>query len=242
MDFTISQWVVTLSITFVGALLQGTIGFGYAVLSVPVLSLVDPRLAPVPQILTAFSITLWAAWREWSAVDLKGTLWILLGRVPGAALGAGLLAIASQRMLDFLIAGTVLGAVLILSTSLKLRRSPLVDFTVGTFATTAGYVSAIGGPPIALLLRDARGPALRSTLGLVFAVGIVVTIATRIATRQITTLDATLALVMTPVALLGMKASGWLHQRVDTETLRRGVLLTSALAAVGLLVRAVIGH
>ncbi|HEX9621918.1 MAG TPA: sulfite exporter TauE/SafE family protein [Polyangiaceae bacterium] len=238
MNFHPWQWAVMLTTTFVAALLQGTIGFGYAVLSVPVLSLIDPRLAPVPQILTALPMTLFAAGREWAHLDVKGATWILVGRLPGAAIGAALLAVATQRALDLLIGAIVLGAVLILATPLKLRRSPSMDFGVGAFATTTGYVSAIGGPPLALLLRDEHGPRLRSTLGLVFAVGIVVTLAVRTATQQITWLDVALGAALTPVALFGMLASRWLHDRVEGNALRHGVLVTSAFAALGLIGRA----
>ena len=38
------------------------------------------------------------------------------------------------------------------------------------------YVSSIGGPPLALLYRDAQGDSLRSTLAFIFAVGHVLTI------------------------------------------------------------------
>jgi uncharacterized membrane protein YfcA len=43
------QLVVALAVTFLGAVAQGVVSIGFGVLSVPVLSLIDPVLAPVPQ-------------------------------------------------------------------------------------------------------------------------------------------------------------------------------------------------
>jgi len=238
MHFELWQWAVALLTTLVAATLQGTIGFGYAVLSVPILSLVDPRLAPVPQIVTAIPLTLIAAGREWSEMDLKGALWILLGRIPGAAIGASLLAIASPGALDVVIGAVVLLAVGILATPVTIKRSPLVDLAVGTFSTACGYVSAIGGPPIALLFRDARGPTLRATLGFLFGVSVVITLGVRSATGQLTWLDMQLGVALSPAVLLGMWISRRFHARVEGTVLKRSVLVVSAIAALGLVARA----
>ncbi len=238
MDLDAWQWLVVLGVTFLGALLQGTIGFGYAVLSVPILALLDPRLVPVPQMISALPLTLYAAWRERTHTDLRQTVWILLGRIPGVVLGMGLLLIATQQMLDVFIASVVLLGVGILSTPIRLRRSPLVDLAIGTFSTMTGYVSAIGGPPVALLLRDARGPELRSTLGAVFAVGVVITLSVRAVSHQMSRLDLRLGALLVPIVVLAMLLSRRLHPWVEGKLLSRAVLATSALAAIGLLLRA----
>ncbi len=232
------QWLIVIGVTFLGALLQGTIGFGYAVLSVPVLALVDGRLVPVPQMISALPLTLLAAWHERSHVDLKQVTWILVGRIPGIALGMGLLFVATQRALDLFIGGVVLLGVVILSTPIRLRRSPWVDLAVGAFSTVTGYVSAIGGPPVALLFRDARGPELRSTLGTLFAFGVVMTLSARSLSGQMTRFDLFLGLALTPVVILAMSLSRRLHGVVEGKALAMSILATSALAAVSLIVRA----
>jgi hypothetical protein len=76
-----------------GAAVQGTIGFGYAIVTVPLLSLLDSRLAPVPQILTTLPLTLVAAWHERGHIEARDIGWILLGRLPGMLLGAILMAL-----------------------------------------------------------------------------------------------------------------------------------------------------
>ena len=92
------------AVILIAAALQGTIGFGFAVLSVPVMSLLDPALAPVPQLLLAIPLTLSVMWRERHAVDLRGAAWIVVGRIPGAALGVLLLKLTDARALDVALA------------------------------------------------------------------------------------------------------------------------------------------
>lgn len=241
MNLTLSEWLVACAVTLVAALIQGTIGFGYAVLAVPVLSLVDPRLAPVPQILTALPLSLWAFAREWRAVDWRGAIWVLVGRIPGALLGAFSLALSTQRTLDFLIGASVLAAVALLATELRLKRSPWVDCAAGTFGSFSGYVSGISGPPIALLFRDSSGPALRATLGLIFTFGIVLTVGLRASTGHISLQDGWVAAVLLVPMLIGMRLSRHLHGLVQGPTLRRALLATSAIAAFGLMGRALLG-
>jgi uncharacterized membrane protein YfcA len=227
-------------VTLVAAVLQGTIGFGYAVLAVPVLSLLDPRLAPVPQILTALPLSVWALAREWHAVDWRGALWVLVGRLPGGLVGAYLLVVSSQRSLDLLIGLSVLVAVLILSTEFRFERSPWLDCAAGAFGTVTGYISGISGPPIALLFRDSSGPSLRATLGMIFTAGILITLSLRSATGHIGFQDGWVAAIFLLPMLIGMRLSRYLHALVRGKLLRRALLTTSAVAALGLMARAVV--
>ena len=64
--------IVAMLWTTVSASLQGTLGFGFAICAVPVLSLLDPLWAPVPQLLVGFPLTLSMAIRERHALDLSG--------------------------------------------------------------------------------------------------------------------------------------------------------------------------
>jgi len=105
-------------------------------------------------------------------------------------------------------------------------------------ATVSGYVSGIGGPPLALLYRDASGPTIRSTLGVLFAVGIVATVVTRGAVGQVTALDLKLGAVLLAPVVLGTWLSRFLHDLIEGRGLRAAVLALSATAGIGLLLRA----
>ena len=105
-------------------------------------------------------------------------------------------------------------------------------------ATVSGYVSGIGGPPLALLYRDASGPTIRSTMGVLFAVGIVATVATRGALEQVTTLDLKLGAVLLAPVALGTWLSRFLHDLIEGRALPAAVPALFATAGIGLLLRA----
>ncbi len=225
-------------VSCVAAAVQGVVGFGYAIVAVPLLSLIDPRLAPVPQILTALPLTVMTAWRERGDIDGRGVAWIFAGRVPGLAIGALLIAVVSHRVLDVVIGLFVMVGVACLGTVARIPRNRLVDMFAGAMSGMSGYVSGIGGPPLALLYRDASGPTVRSTLGVLFAVGIVATVATRGALGQVTALDLKLGAVLLAPVVLGTWLSRFLHGLIEGRALRAAVLALSASAGIGLLLRA----
>ena len=235
---SIPMMCTAMAISCFAAAAQGVVGFGYAIVAVPLLSLVDPRLAPVPQILTALPLTVMTAWRERGDIDGRGVAWILAGRVPGLAIGALLIAVVSHRVLDVVIGLFVMVGVACLGTVARIPRNRLIDMCAGAMSGVSGYVSGIGGPPLALLYRDASGPTIRSTLGVLFAVGIVATVVTRGAVGQVTALDLKLGAVLLAPVVLGTWLSRFLHDLIEGRGLRAAVLALSATAGIGLLLRA----
>ena len=224
-----------------GSLVQGSIGIGLGILTVPILSLIDPIMAPVPTLLLAIPLTFAMAIRERTAIEAKGVVWLLLGRFPGALIGLALIAVATQRTLDIWIALSVIVAVVILSTGAKVPRNSATEFGTGIMAGITGMVASMGGPPAALLFKDEKGPTIRSTLALFFTFGLTVTLGARIVAGRITGDDVVLAIWMLPGLAAGYVASSRLRGRVDAMALRPAILAISSVAAVGLLIRSLLG-
>jgi len=235
---TLFGWALALAVTFVAAALQGVVGIGFAMVSVPILSLIDPRLAPVPQLLITVPLTISMAWRERRHLEIAGVGWIIAGRVPGAIIGVALLAVAVGRALDLAIAVIVLVAVGIIASGEHVKRNAGTEFGAGIASGITGLVASIGGPPIALLYTEADGPTVRSSLAAVFTVGLAITITARTITGNITLEDVAIAAILFPALLLGYLVSIRVRGRVSQVQIRRGLLILSALGAVGLIVRA----
>jgi uncharacterized membrane protein YfcA len=233
-------WALALAVTFVAAALQGIVGLGFAMLSVPILSLIDPRLAPVPQLLITVPLTVSMAWRERRHLEIAGVGWIVAGRIPGAVIGIALLAVAVGRALDIAIAVVVLVAVAIIASGRHVSRNPGTEFGAGVASGISGLVASIGGPPLALLYTDAEGPTVRSSLAAVFTIGLAITITARVATGNITMDDVVIAAILLPALLLGYLVSIRLKGRVRQPQIRLGLLVLSAVGAVGLMVRAMV--
>ncbi len=237
----VSAWeiVAALAVTLIAAAAQGVVGIGFAVVSVPTLALINPLLSPVPQILMVFPLTLAMAWRERAHVDLKGMPWLLAGRVPGVIIGFALLTVAVPRTLDLMIATMVLAGVAIRAGNIAVRKTHAAEFAVGTFAGTASMVASIGGPPMALLYQDEQAATMRSTLAVVFTIGVALTVSARAFGGLITKNDVQVAAMLLPAMLAGYALSLRVAQRVSDTVVRRGILVVSTVAALGLVLRAV---
>jgi uncharacterized membrane protein YfcA len=233
-------WAVALLITAIAASVQGTVGLGFAMVSVPLLSLIHPSLAPVPQLLVVLPLTVTMAWRERNAIDLHGFWWLIGGRIPGAFLGVALLSIATQRTLDVFIALTVLGAVVVIAMGVHVKRTPVTKLAAGVASGTTGVVASIGGPPVALVYSSEDSDTIRSTLAAVFTIGALTSLTFRYASGNITWDDARVALVLFPAVVVGYLVSGFLKGRVDRSQVRAAILIVSGIAAIALLVRALV--
>jgi uncharacterized membrane protein YfcA len=228
-------------VALTAAAVQGTVGVGFAMIAVPILSLLDPRLAPVPEILVILPLTIVMAWKERHAMDLHGVGWIIAGRFPGAAIGVALLAVATRRTLDIFIGIVVLAAVAIIGTSIRVHRTPATKFGAGVAAGTTGLVSSIGGPPVALLYSAEEAARIRSTLAAIFTIGVSITVTVRVATGNVTMTDLEVSAFLFPAVVIGYLVSLAIKDRIPRHAVRASILIVSALAGVALIGRAVAG-
>jgi len=68
------------------AWIQGAVGFGYALVSAPVVALVAPDLVPGPIMLSSLVLSLASGIRERHSIDRRGVALALAGRIPGVVL------------------------------------------------------------------------------------------------------------------------------------------------------------
>jgi uncharacterized protein len=233
--------VAAFVVTVIAATVQGTVGVGFAMIAVPILSLLDPRLAPVPQVLIVLPLTVAMAWGERHSMDLTGVWWIIAGRIPGAAIGVALLAVATRRTLDIFIGVVVLGAVAVIATGFHVRRTTATKFGAGIAAGTTGLVASIGGPPVALIYSSEEAAVIRPTLAAIFTFGVTLTVGVRFATGNITSTDLRVSLVLFPAVVMGYVISLAVKGRIPAHLVRSTILVVSAIAGAALIVRAIAG-
>lgn len=240
LDLPIAVLVAYVAMNAFAALVQGTLGFGFAIVSVPVLVLLDPRLAPVPQLLVQLPLCAYLYWRERRDAEWRGVVWVTIGGVPGTVIGVWLLAIATGAALDLLNGVLVLAGVAALAFGLRLPRNIGTESFAGVLSGISSTVSAMGGPPVALLYEGARGPTVRATLSLIFLLGVMLSIVGRLfADDGLLTRDVVLTAIASPPVALGLWASRFLTGRVEGRPMRLGILTLSGLSGLGLVVRAI---
>lgn len=230
---------LALMVTVIAATVQGTVGFGFGIVSVPVLLLVDPRLAPMPQLCVGLPLSFLMLYRERQHADLRSVAFMTLGRLPGTAVGMLLIAVPEAAR-NGIIGTITLVAVALLSTSRKVARNRRTESAAGFFSGAADYLSAMGGPPLALLYKDDNGPTVRASLALAFAVGSITTLVGRFGRSDFTALDLWLGLFLLAPTVLGLWLSRYLMGRVEGRPLRLSILTISGACAVALLAKSLL--
>lgn len=222
------------------ALVQGCIGFGMALLTTPVLALVDPAFVPVPLLLVNLPLSTLVAVRERGAVDRAALPFALAGRVVGTAAGTLVVAAVSTDTLQVVVALVVLAAVAVSARGPAVVPGPRTLVAAGFASGVTGTTAALGGPPIALLYRDAPGARLRSTLAVYFLVGSTLSLGGLALAGLVTRHTLALAAALVPGTLVGFALSSAVAPHVDRRGLRGIVLATSGISAVVLLATAVV--
>jgi uncharacterized membrane protein YfcA len=229
-----SWWAIAVAAvaTLVGASIQGGIGFGMNLVTVPVLALVAEERLPATVILLGFPLALLMTHYERHAVDKPGLVWILSGRVPGTLIGTWIVVVVSLATLK-----GVIGVIVLLAVAVSVFAPPLphnhpTQFGVGAVSGVTGTAAGIGGPPVALLYQHHDGPTMRSTLSASFLFGTVLSTITLAIAGKVHGADFALALLLTPFVVAGMLIGRRAHNLLDRGWLRPAVLSFAAIAAL----------
>jgi uncharacterized membrane protein YfcA len=223
-----------------GAAVQGSIGFGASLVSIPLLLLVDPQLVPGPATVAGVTINLIGMAVGLEHVDWRGARWAVVGLVPGTVAAGVVLSVVSASTVAVLSATAVLAAVAVSAAGLRpasRRRTFLGAGLVSGYLNTA---AGVGGPPMALAYQDAPARTLRATLPVVFLVATVLTMVSLGRTGHLTAVDWRIGAVLAPGGLIGYVATRRLAERVDGARLRSAVLWVSGLSALAALARVVL--
>lgn len=224
-----------------GALVQGTVGFGMALVATPLLALLDPAWVPVPVLVVAFVHASATLLRERGQADWAGVGWAMLGRVPGTAAGVVLVVLLPPRVFAATVAVIVLVCVAVSMAPVRVRPVPPLLVTAGVVAGVSGTAASIGGPPLAILYQREPGPRIRATLGAFFGLGTVLSLAGLGIGGAVRTESLGHGLLLVPFLVAGFLASGPARRLVDRGGTRPAVLVLAAAAATVLLGRAVLG-
>lgn len=224
---------------FAGALVHGTLGFGMALVAVPVLAFVMPERLPQVMLVLAMPAILWLVWFEREHVRMRSVRWVLLGRLLGVVPGALLVAALPTRSLQVLFGVATLVAVGLISLpGFVASITHASQVAAGTVSGVMATAASMGGPPIALLYSRQTGAELRATLASVFLIGNTMSIAALALSGRFTAADGLVAAILVGPMMLGLWGSRRLVTFVDRGRARAAVLVLVAVAGVALIVQA----
>jgi uncharacterized membrane protein YfcA len=229
--------VLAIAIVGAGSVVQGSVGFGLALLTAPLLEWVDPRLVPGPLIIAVTVLLAATAHRERQAIDARGIGWILAGRVPGTLIGALALAGLTARALTVSLGVLVLIGVGISLLAVRVPRTPGMLSFAGFVSGMMGTTAALGGPAVAILYQHERGPMVRSTLATYFLIGAFMSLGALYFIGRLGHAELKLGVALLPGIIGGFLLSRGMGAWMDGGRTRRAVLWLSGLAGLASVIR-----
>lgn len=235
-------FVVSLAV-FLGACLQGTIGFGFAFVTVPILGFAIPEQMPQVVILCAAPLILLMAWHERRSMSLKNAGWTVFGRLVGVVPGIWMLAWLSIEQTQLVIGATTVavGLTLLRTQVPTIRLSPGKAVGAGVASGVMATAVGMGGPPLALLYAGQPAAVLRGTLAAIFLIGNAATISGLALTHRIDASDVLSASILLVPILAGFGCSRIVGGKFGLTRLSRPVVIVVTMMGLVLLAQSVTG-
>lgn len=215
-----------------GAGLQGSVGYGMALVSGPILLLIEPKIMPGSFLISSAVLSILMVLRERKNLVLGDLAWAIGGRIPGNAIGAALLGGAVGESFNLIFAVIILLAVALSLSGLRFPPNRANLFGAGVLSGIMGTVAAIGGPPIALVYQNVPGTRLRTNLSIFFLFSTSLSILQLIPVGKMTLEQVWLSLNLMPGVVLGFVLSSYLVKYLPARWTRRAVLGVAALSAL----------
>lgn len=228
--------VAVIAITACAGTVQALTGFGFALLSTPLLAaVVGPREAVVVSVLYGTVTSVSMSWQFRATIDRPVLRRMCLGRLVGMPLGVWLLTAVGKDALRLAIAVSVLVSAWLLWRGVRLhRRGAAVDVGAGVISGALTTSVSTGGPPLVLAMQ-ARGmdpDTFRGTMSAVSLYTSAIAIALLGGSGNVSRASLVAAAAGAPGLVVGVTAGRALVPRVDAERFRAAVLVLLVAASV----------
>lgn len=161
--------VEVIVVLFLATVIRSALGFGEALVAVPLLALTLPVNVATPvAVLASITVALLVVIQDWRSIHVRSAIWLVLPTLFGIPLGLLLLKVLPEHVMK-----AVLGVLIIaFSTWSLLSRSP-IELKTDRYAAIFGFAAGImggaygmNGPPLAIYgsLRRWNPASFRATL------------------------------------------------------------------------------
>ncbi|WP_137122822.1 sulfite exporter TauE/SafE family protein [Segeticoccus rhizosphaerae] len=215
-------------VAVLAGLAQAVTGFGFAMVSIPLLALwSDSRLAIVAITMLAAFLTLVAGIRERRHVQWRTMRLVTVAGVVGMPVGLLALKLASVRTLSLLIGGMVLVSVVILARGLRLEPRTSSTLAAGWLSGALLTSTGMNGPPLVATFQAMRltPHTFRATLQAAFFVQDMFAIAGFVIIGQLSTHALVAAAAGVPGVLVGWFLGDRVFRLISPRLFRWLVLL-----------------
>ena len=242
MEFTVEYSLATIAliniIVMLGSLLQGLIGYGIGMFCAPLLFLISPTLVPAPLILWSTLLTIIMLQRDKSHLQFAQVSWAMKGGAIGVILAGVILNFASKTQFELVFGLVILAAVFISVLGFKPKVNKITNTIAGFTSGLMGTLTAVGGPPIALLYQGGDIKNIKANLTAFFLFLNFVAIITLTSIGEISIDTLTIVALASPGVILGLHISTKAQGIIQPHLARRWILALSAITAVIAIIRA----
>ncbi|MBN2871303.1 MAG: sulfite exporter TauE/SafE family protein [Halothiobacillaceae bacterium] len=236
-DLTLLSLLLANVAIFAGAFLQGLAGYGIGTLSAPLLFLVSPLLVPGPLVLNAVLLTVLILWRSRTHLAFRQVRFAMGGDIVGTLLAVATLAVLTPKGFELIFGVLILIGVMLSVAGLRPRLNARNSLLAGGASGYMGTITAVGGPPIALIYQNEHGPLVRANMSAFFLFASFASAVALFFSGFIGPREWGLFAALLPGTLLGFLASGHLVHRVPFAALRPLILGIAAIAGIGAVVK-----
>jgi uncharacterized membrane protein YfcA len=234
MDITLASFIALFLIVFATAGIQAVVGFGFALLSVPIMiQVVDLHRAVILASLIGTANNFYQyrdLKHDQDKTQVRRFLW---ASFIGAPLGIFAFIYADQDVLKiFLGLGVLLGVILLVRGRDLTNAHISLDWSMGVISGFLLTSTSTNGPPLvfALQARKSEPQVFRATLNMIFLVSGVYGLVLFAAFGEIATSDLWLAAAVLPSMVIGVSMGRFIRNRVDPNRFRISVLVLLTLA------------
>jgi len=220
--------LVLAGITLLAAFVNGALGYGFSSLTVPVaLVFYSNRILNPALVVIEVFINLYVLFINRQSVPAvwKRVLPILIGLLPGVALGSYLLASLHPGWIKFVTYAVLLPLILVQAAGLRrpVRSERLIGLPFGMGLGFLYSVTTISGPPLAILFNN-QGLVkneFRAGLGLIRVAESTLTAVVYYHLGLFAAESQSVLWAIIPSVLIGIPLGAYFIRRLDAETFRR---------------------
>jgi uncharacterized membrane protein YfcA len=234
---TLPDTLIVCVIMTVGAMVHGSIGFGLALVVVPLLILINPIMVPGPVIFSVLVLSILISYKNRDSIDLSGLKLAIIGRIPGAIAGAAVIVVLPTTILSITLGGLVIVAVVISAIGFRIRPTGPNLFFTGILSGFMSSTTSMGGPPMAMIYQHETARRLRGTLGGFLLVGTVISLGALHIAGKFGLVELVVSITMLPGIILGFLISLNISHALDKKYFRPSILTFSFLMATIVIIK-----